>query len=45
MSQRTVALYLRVSTDDQTVENQRRELVAARCATFSNNRSCRTLSK
>ena len=26
---RTVALYLRVSTDDQTVENQRRELMAA----------------
>lgn len=25
----TVALYLRVSTDDQTVENQRRELMAA----------------
>jgi DNA invertase Pin-like site-specific DNA recombinase len=25
----TVALYLRVSTDDQTVENQRRELLAA----------------
>jgi DNA invertase Pin-like site-specific DNA recombinase len=29
MTQRTVALYLRVSTDDQTVENQRRELIAA----------------
>jgi DNA invertase Pin-like site-specific DNA recombinase len=29
MTQRTVALYLRVSTDDQTVENQRRELMAA----------------
>jgi DNA invertase Pin-like site-specific DNA recombinase len=27
--ERTVALYLRVSTDDQTVENQRHELVAA----------------
>ena len=26
---KTVALYLRVSTDEQTVENQRRELVAA----------------
>lgn len=26
---KTVALYLRVSTDDQTVENQRRELLAA----------------
>ena len=26
---RTVALYLRVSTDDQTVENQRRDLEAA----------------
>jgi DNA invertase Pin-like site-specific DNA recombinase len=29
MAQRTVALYLRVSTGDQTVENQRRELTAA----------------
>ena len=29
MTQRTVALYLRVSTDYQTVENQRRELIAA----------------
>jgi DNA invertase Pin-like site-specific DNA recombinase len=28
-AERTVALYLRVSTDDQTVENQRRELMAA----------------
>ena len=26
---KTVALYLRVSTDDQTVENQRRDLEAA----------------
>jgi len=29
MTQRTVALYLRVSTDDQTVENQRRALTEA----------------
>jgi len=28
-AERIVALYLRVSTDDQTVENQRRELMAA----------------
>ena len=28
-AERAVALYLRVSTDDQTVENQRRELMAA----------------
>jgi DNA invertase Pin-like site-specific DNA recombinase len=29
MSDKTVALYLRVSTGEQTVENQRRELTAA----------------
>jgi DNA invertase Pin-like site-specific DNA recombinase len=29
MTQRTVALYLRVSTGEQTVDNQRRELLAA----------------
>ena len=29
MTSKTVGLYLRVSTDDQTVENQRRELMAA----------------
>jgi DNA invertase Pin-like site-specific DNA recombinase len=29
MAQRTAALYLRVSTGEQTVENQRRELLAA----------------